>query len=186
LSGNHLIRRPSANNEDIDDPVATYIDFPHDRDDVVLLLDFMTKREPPKGDAERYERVLKLCDQHGCDIFVDRIIGRLYTIVKQSPWSVFCIASHLNDIELARMALKHMEQDPDIGKLKLSPISHELASRCALNYFLGLLRCACVQDPHQKYNWKIIAKKFEVVNPVSVSVPAISVGSQLTCPHQGR
>jgi hypothetical protein len=141
LTSKHVNSAPAPNMHIKHTP--SIIDFPHNHDDVSLFLDFMHKRDIPTAvNFAQYERVLGLCEIYSCDIIVERIVARLHAVVTQAPWSAFCIASHLDDLALAKAALAVMEHDENIAYLEVKTITLDLASRCAMPYFLGYTRIA--------------------------------------------
>ena len=120
--------------------------------DLELCLDFITKRDVPKTTTwGQYDRLLKLFDFLGSDIVVERIVSRLYDVVGEAPWAVFCFASRIDDVKLAKAALAVMQQDPAFSPRSPTLVAFPLAqaSGCSLPYFLGLVR-ATVQttSPH--------------------------------------
>jgi hypothetical protein len=72
---------------------------------------------PPLTDFAQVGRVLELFKQYDCPIPTERLISRLTPLVSQATWAIFCLASHQNDIVLAKKALACMEDDKDYWSL---------------------------------------------------------------------
>ncbi len=80
--------------------------------DLNLFLDYKHNREVNAAkDWTSYERLLRLFDQLGCDIAIDRIVLHLFDHAELAPWATFCLASQLNKPKLAQEALEHMSKD---------------------------------------------------------------------------
>jgi hypothetical protein len=138
-----MLSSPSSLTGNGNTPKDNIIDFPHDPEDVIQLLDYMHKRQVPKFTTfKAYENVVRLADRYGCDIVIDRIVARLYNVVDTAPWKIFCLASHVEELELAKVALNQLALDPEARHLKVGEFTTALASGCTLPYFLGFVSLA--------------------------------------------
>ncbi|OCF36125.1 hypothetical protein I317_06889 [Kwoniella heveanensis CBS 569] len=107
--------------------------------DLTLLLDLMREDNPDMtNDWQQCRRVLDLCYKYQCRIVVDRFRLRLKPLAAQAPWDMFCMASHCDDVSLAKKALKAMESDKVDRELSISRMPLQKARHATLPYLLGL------------------------------------------------
>lgn len=108
--------------------------------DVRLFLDYMHQVDPapPAAEWDRLLSVIRLCELFGCSIIVERITIRLPEYASAAPWEIFCLASKLGMVNVARDAIKHF------GNLDFSALPHNMplakAEKVCLPYLLGLFR----------------------------------------------
>ncbi|WVR03479.1 hypothetical protein IAU60_000470 [Kwoniella sp. DSM 27419] len=111
--------------------------------DLELLLDLMKSdyRLSNKLGWRQLDSILRLCDQYELTFVVERVKPNLWTFAKTDPWEVFCVASHLDDVDLAKKAIVNMDAKVT-PELSLHSIALETARGPTLAYLLGLLRLA--------------------------------------------
>ena len=165
------------------DPV-TELEIPFESGIIHLYLDFIYFQGDPTINACRYKHLIDLCQFLQSDTVINQIKGQLtYPTQKCSPWDKFCVASHLDDLHLARMAIKEMhEQDRTQGGPVLNMVlsmSYEMASNCDLSYLVGFNQALGRCGARSGYTWKGIQDKVSRWSEISEDfVPLRTPGSR--------
>ncbi|WVW81768.1 hypothetical protein I302_103764 [Kwoniella bestiolae CBS 10118] len=115
--------------------------------------------------------LLETCDKYDCPLIHERIRTRLNPHPEQAPWETFCLASHFNDLELAKKSLVFMGRDSKRRWLGIRMISISDASQPQLPYLLGLLRTIDLvyrgQPPtpasREGPQWELVAERFQLL-----------------------
>ncbi|WWC58289.1 uncharacterized protein I303_100828 [Kwoniella dejecticola CBS 10117] len=129
--------------------------------DLSLLLDLATTLEARYPSAqEEWLRLFRLCDKYDFYMVRRRLYNRLIDHIRNSPWDVFCIASHLDDTRLAKKAVKKFDNDQSHSELTLNTITLKDASQPTLPYLLGLLQLKKAYGSDGK-TWASISKGFK-------------------------
>jgi len=86
------------------------------------------------------EPLLKLCDYLGSRGVSERALFLMHSCIEKDPWELFCLASHKNNIGLAKSALRALAEIKDSGGNvpAVDGITPALASDVALPYLLGM------------------------------------------------
>ncbi|WWC99278.1 hypothetical protein V866_006174 [Kwoniella sp. B9012] len=116
--------------------------------------------------------LLDLCDKYDCHLIHERIRTRLDPHAEQAPWETFCLASHFNDLELAKKSLVFMGRDSKRRWFSIRMISINDASQPTLPYLMGLLRTVDMvyrgQPPspasREGPQWELVASKFQLLS----------------------
>ncbi|OCF73503.1 hypothetical protein I204_05344 [Kwoniella mangroviensis CBS 8886] len=112
--------------------------------DIRSLIYLMDAKDPNLGSLEQSSRLLELCDKYGLYMVEERIRKRIANLVPQKPWEGFVLASRLNDVTLAKSALRSMatQSNTQSFNLSLALIKKEVAIQPTVPYLIGLLRPA--------------------------------------------
>ncbi|WWD22413.1 hypothetical protein CI109_106904 [Kwoniella shandongensis] len=146
LKAASTVLRDMLGNKDLQSS-PIHIDAP--AEDVKQLLDFMTAPIAPTiTDWKQFQRILELANKFDCGGVIDRLRLRSRGFLLERPWSIFCLASHWNDMSLARSSIERMAVDENVAKLtsKKVPMPLSLASNCSFPYLLGFLSSVRVNE----------------------------------------
>ncbi|WWC99375.1 hypothetical protein V866_006276 [Kwoniella sp. B9012] len=134
--------------------------------DIRSLIYLMDAKDPTLGSLEQSHRLLELCDRYGLYKVEERIRKRIVDLVPQKPWEGFVLASQLDDITLAKTALRSMNKQTHTQSFNLSLafIKKEVAVQPTVPYLIGLLRAAGEPDQlsyADTRDWCKIADRFK-------------------------
>ncbi|OCF59681.1 hypothetical protein L486_02353 [Kwoniella mangroviensis CBS 10435] len=159
----------------LDDPQMISSPIPIDVSsrDLKRFLDLMYVAKPiiPFSWVET-KTLLDLCDKYDCHLIHERIRTRLNPHAEQAPWETFCLASHFNDLELAKRSLVFMGRDSKRRWFSIRMISINDATQPTLPYLMGLLRTVDMvyrgQPPspasREGPQWELVASKFQLLS----------------------
>ncbi|WWD09101.1 hypothetical protein V865_007221 [Kwoniella europaea PYCC6329] len=142
------------------------LSFEAEVSDIRSLIYHMDAKDPTLGSLEQSSRLLELCDRYGLYKVEERIRKRMVDLVPQRPWEGFVLASQLDDITLAKSALRSMNKQAHAQSfdLSLTFIKKEVAVQPTVPYLNGLLRAAGNPDRYMgtdSRDWSKIADQFE-------------------------
>lgn len=134
------------------------------------------------------DQLLSFCDAYGLSSVASHALHRLHDIVDKDPWGTFCLASHRNDLGLAKAALRamavnpvhytHVKPRPPPQRVDLLAIRPKEAEMVSTPYLLGLFYAAmqvvmqggAVMGPTDQEGaadegkvWKVIGDKFKPI-----------------------
>jgi hypothetical protein len=127
---------------DAADALSTDILLDINKDDLRLFLDFMTQEKLSSLTKIRWgqmERLVAFSRQFECNHIIERIAAYLMERTAIAPWKIFCLASHLDHVSLAKAALMAMPTDALRNTIQLGSLRTNVASQCKLSYLLGVL-----------------------------------------------
>ncbi|WWD22414.1 hypothetical protein CI109_106905 [Kwoniella shandongensis] len=134
---------------------------------LLLFLDYVCKDEPPVllNEIADYEPIINLARRFACNRVIERIklVALCLLYEKAFAFRVFCIASRLDDVRLAKCAVR---QFCHISHSFVRPdkISVDAAKKCSLPYLLGLYRAMAVAEQlhsgEHEVDWVKVAAKF--------------------------
>jgi hypothetical protein len=118
---------------------------------VNTLVDLMLA--PAKAEVSTFDigqTLLTLCDEFDMPLVKHIVVGKLHPFAGQHSIKIFCIASHSDDLTLARQALSRWRPSGEIlaWNIESTFYTPEFMRDCEPSYFFGLLRMivACLQQ----------------------------------------
>ena len=121
---------------------------------IYLDLAHLHNRPPSMVWAIR-EPLLHLCEHLGSKGVSERALYLLHGAVEKDPWQVFALASHKNNLGLARSALRTLDTLKEEGNVvvpSIEGIGPHLASQVTLPYLLGIYVAALKAKDKVKVN----------------------------------
>jgi hypothetical protein len=137
---------------------VTELEVPFRSDTIHLYLDLVYEKGNTTIQPRRYRQLIDFCEFLQSDTVINQIKGLLtYPSQKCSPWDKFCVASYLDDVKLARMAIKEMHkqdraQDGPVLNMVLS-MTYEMASNCDLSYLVGFNQAVGRSEVRSGHTW---------------------------------
>ncbi|WVQ62508.1 uncharacterized protein L199_000650 [Kwoniella botswanensis] len=129
--------------------------------DLRLFLNLMTRWEVLNpSDSGTWLRLLDICDKYDFYLVRRRLKQRLRGHSYKSPWDAFCIASHLDELDLAIKAIKRFgslkgDRDIELGRMPI-----KMASQPTLPYLLGLLHGKNLVAQSDDPSWAAVSQIF--------------------------
>lgn len=129
---------------------------------ILIFLDLMqNKRQSNPTSFNTYQQVLGLCQKFDWSV-AERVALRLGSMVADAPWEILCIASDLDEVELARAAIKVMDVDRKYFDLNPAILTTAMAQRLSMPYLLGLIRAMWDTKGTGSYKkWEVTAEQFK-------------------------
>jgi hypothetical protein len=134
---------------------------------LALALDALHNNPIPTDTSiAQIQDALDLAAFLGSTMLTDRLVARLVSHVRTSPWDVFIIASHLADTDLAKIALSMMYHDTTRYKMKVADLMTEMGEALSKKWALAL--CAVLHEcplignsvSARGERWRLISEKF--------------------------
>lgn len=117
-----------------------------------------------RGDLPIIPDVMALCERFATPAIRRHTVTRLHQMCKDDPWRIFCLASQLQDEELAKKAIRFMHETEG-PENQLDDLTSEESRGLSVDYLLALIRCRLGYNGDGSYRktvkWKQVAIDFE-------------------------
>jgi len=188
-----MLSSPLVGNAPINSSQTEPMPIAASADDLVVLLDMMTKGgQAHPVDVKQWARLADITRKFGCDVLLQFIIRDLNENIPQHPWLVFCAASRLGDIKLATNAIKAMKDDKTLSVAlqntgcnqshwsftsPLSKMTQEYWQGCHGDYYFAFVKSVAQYEEEGvagRYAWEAVANK------LAGNLPKVGVSTKLT------
>ncbi|OCF59472.1 hypothetical protein L486_02139 [Kwoniella mangroviensis CBS 10435] len=126
-----------------------------------LFLNLMTRWEVLNpSDSATWLRLLELCDKYDFYLVRRRLKQRLRVYSYKSPWDAFCITSHLDELDIAKKAIKRFGSLTGQKDIELGRMPFQMATQPTLPYLLGLLHGRNLVAHSDDPSWAAVSEIF--------------------------